>query len=160
MINRLLFGLTAGLPCRLITLPSGPYLERYWLGRWFGYTAYLHRFVSPDGERHLHNHPWHARSLVLAGGYVEEVVTDLTAEGPLTERHRVRWWSAVPANKFHRIAAVEPGTWTLFVHAPRIPGKGWGFLQGREFTPDTTSPGPDWHRTAPARGVIDENDLV
>lgn len=78
MMSKLLFKLTARLPCRLIQLDSGPYLERYYLGTLLGVTFYLHRFVSSDTERHLHNHPWGwGRALVLAGGYVEESVHDI-----------------------------------------------------------------------------------
>ena len=37
-----------------------------------------------------------------------------------------RWINFIPRHRFHRIAAIEPGTWTLFIHAPH--SKGWGFL--------------------------------
>ena len=47
MIHKLLFKLTAGLRCKLIDREGAPYLERYYLGRLFGVTFYLHRFVSP-----------------------------------------------------------------------------------------------------------------
>ena len=58
LIVRLLYRVTANRPCRLIQLPSGPYLERYYLGFWHGHHRYLHRFVRNDSERHLHDHPW------------------------------------------------------------------------------------------------------
>jgi len=161
MVNALLYRLTAGLPCRLIYLRSGPYLERYYVGRVLGWTVYLHRFVSSDPERHLHNHPWrHSLALVLAGGYVEDVVTNLCAwssGGVLTERRKVRWFNAIQGAKFHRISAAQPGTWTLFAHGPRqvLPDgleKGWGFLTAGPgattvFTPAQPSP-KDWHITA------------
>lgn len=143
-MNRLLYALTARLPCRLINLPSGPYLERYYVAR----GVYLHRFVSGDSERQLHNHPWSPLSVVLAGGYTEDVVTDLSADGPLFVSCRVRWWNRIPANKFHRITGPRPGTWTLFIHGERIPGKGWGFLRGREFVPHPSA-SDGWHLTAP-----------
>lgn len=141
MINRLLYRLTANLPARLIKLETGPYLERYYLGRLFGVTFYLHRFVSSDTERHLHNHPWTwGRALVLSGGYDEEYVTDLTTatqSGCLVETRRISWWNRVNGNHFHRIANAAPGTWTLFFHGPRAmircgmasKRKHWGFLQ-------------------------------
>lgn len=143
-VNRLLYWLTARLPCRLISLDSGPYLERYYLGEWFGVTCYLHRFVSGDSERHMHNHPWaHGRALVLSGSYVEEVAVDLYGGGCLTERHTVRWWNVVNGNTFHRIHEAKPGTWTLFMHGERqriklgmtSRLKGWGFIEDGQFMP-------------------------
>ena len=182
MINRLLYRLTANMPARLIKLDGRPYLERYYVGRLFGVTFYLHRFVSIDSERHLHNHPWGwGRALVLCGGYDEEVVTDLApSAGPsgcaVTTR-RVRFWNRVNGNHFHRIANAAPGTWTLFFHGRRVelpfesgPGyvsKGWGFLERRKcpawrnttgfetvYTPFTASPsGPLWLDAPKGRDV-------
>ena len=155
MINRLLYKLTAGLPVRLISLESGPYLERYYLGKVLGVTFYLHRFVSADSERHVHNHPWKwGGSVILAGGYTEERLVDLCphAEGGyLTRFIKRRWFNVVNGNTFHRIHDAKPGTWTLFFHGARelvwvpsgkpvgSPGmqlgfkekapKGWGFLE-------------------------------
>lgn len=137
MINRLLYKLTAGLPARLIKLDGVPYIERYYLGTLLGVTFYLHRFVSSDSERHLHNHPWtNGAALILAGGYVEERVIDLcpfTDSGCITESKYKRWWNRVDCNTFHRISDAKRGTWTLFMHGQRVrlgDGrlKGWGFL--------------------------------
>lgn len=171
-MNRLLYRLTANTPARLIKLDGRPYLERYYVGRLFGVTFYLHRFVSSDSERHLHNHPWGwGRALVLSGGYDEEVVTDLApSAGPsgcaVTTR-RVRFWNRVNGNHFHRIANAAPGTWTLFFHGRRVelpfeggPGyvsKGWGFLERVEagdgyatgFFPFKHSPSGPWWLDAP-----------
>lgn len=138
--NYLLFKLTGGLPCRLIKPDDQPYLERYYVCTVMGRTYYLHRFVSADAERHMHNHPFDGTSVVLAGSYTEEVATDICAHagrsGCVTESHRVRWFNSVPGSKFHRIRDAEPGTWTLFSHGPRLTVnlgmaeriKGWGFL--------------------------------
>jgi len=145
MLNKLLFKLSAGLPCRLIDLDTGPYLERYYVGSVLGVTFYLHRFVSPDSERHMHNHPWGwGRALVLSGGYVEESVHDICPQagpsGCILNRRFVKWWNRVDGNHFHRISNARPGTWTLFFHSPRVDvdglpihssqrAKGWGFLE-------------------------------
>ena len=147
MLSKLLYKLTANLPCRLIKLDSGPYLERYYVGQLFGVTFYLHRFVSNDSERHLHNHPWRwGRSLILSGSYLEERATDLCphagSSGCMTEHRRIYWWNTVNANIFHQIHDAELNTWTLFFHSERIMidrgmasvPKGWGFLR-RNITP-------------------------
>jgi len=113
-----------GRPCRVIPSGGKPYLVRVYLGHWRGWRLYLHRFVSRDAERWVHDHPFDGRSLVLSGGYVEEVLHTLSAE-PV--RYRRRWFNAVPAHKLHRIVEVEPDTWTLFHHGPHK--HGWGFLE-------------------------------
>jgi len=140
MINRLLFWRTALLRCRLIDLSGKPYLERYFVGQLFGVTFYLHRFVSSDTERHVHNHPWrHGASIILAGSYIEEKVVDLCPpagpSGAILERTYRRWFNRVNCNTFHRISNAPAGTWTLFFHGPRMRTettghqKGWGFLE-------------------------------
>lgn len=171
MMNKLLYWLSGRLPCRLIELDSGPYLERYYLGQLWGVTFYLHRFVSSDSERHLHNHPWGwGRSLVLAGSYLEESVVDLCphaggGSGALICTRRVRWWNKVDGNWFHRISDASPGTWTLFFHGPRVtvtyfcnkwPSdidgndphttfKGWGFLESIDGETTIFRPSPPSH---------------
>lgn len=139
MLNKFLFWFTGRLPCRLIQLDSGPYLERYYLGqwKWLKVIFYLHRYVSSDSERHVHNHPWEwGGSLILAGSYIEERVIDICPHandaGCWTKYRKVRWFNRVNCNTFHRVHNAKSGTWSLFFHGarPRIGGreKGWGFL--------------------------------
>lgn len=146
MLNKLLFLLTARLPCRLIPIEDKPYLERYSLGKLFGATFYLHRFVGQDAERHVHDHPWAwARSIVLAGWYEEEVVCALDINRGWISRMRiVRWYNRITEGTFHRITGTAPGTWTLFFHGPRE-GRTWGFLQRTPCLPKAT-PG-EWTST-------------
>ena len=130
-VARALFFLTGYLPVRLIYVDGGPYLERYWLGRCFGLTFYIHRFIQADGDRHLRDHPWRALALVLSGGYTEERLRGLDETGPLVVIRRRSPMRPTPLGlkSFHRIARMTPGTWTLFIHARRQ--KGWGFLETR-----------------------------
>lgn len=178
-MNKLLYALTARLPARLIKLNGKPYLERYFVGRWFGITFYLHRFVSSDRERHTHNHPWTwSRSLILRGSYDEEVVSDITTamrSGCVTYTRRVRWLNRIPGSHFHRIFNAKPDTWTLFFHSPRqqidcgsyLCEKGWGFLelgyQGDDpivvYRPHESSLG-DWYLTAPKGRDIGREPLL
>jgi hypothetical protein len=150
-------------PCRLIDVDGRPYLERYFLATLPGGGAiYLHRFLAPDPDRGLHDHPWPwALSLVLAGGYVE-------ARGdPWGERRRraVRpgRLNLIRGTTFHRIVALAAGeAWTLFAHGPRV--KPWGFavpcepatagelrVEGALARLAFDQPGqaPGWWRTAP-----------
>jgi len=120
MIRRLLYAISGRLPCRIINDGDRPYLERYYVGRVFGWTFYLHRFVGSDPERGLHDHPWNrAYSFVLAGKYLE--VTRMGSRW-------VRWLNCLNGESFHRVM-VPDGTnvWTLFCHGPYV--KPWGFMR-------------------------------
>lgn len=158
MINKLLYRITANMPCRLID----SHIECYYVGRLFGVTFYLHRFVSSDSELHIHNHPWtHGGAVVLSGSYTEERAIDICptagVSGCLTEKRRVRWFNRVDGNTFHRIHDAVPGTWTLFAHGERPANKGWGFLEHEYFVGyhDVTvfkpfqSARTEWWKTAP-----------
>lgn len=167
--HRLLMRVTAHLPCRVIDVNDEPYLERYWLGRAFGITAYLHRFRSSDGDRNVHDHPWTwALGVPLTGGYDEERLDRWDpVEGVVMRQRKLRPGAinVIRGADFHRIAFVLPGTWTLFVHARRT--KGWGFLKAPRALwrplpgvgtgswqviyeqPFDQSVSRDWHLTAP-----------
>lgn len=133
LIERLLYRLTAHLPCRFIDGERGePYLERYYLLGAFGWHAYLHRFVDSDPDRGLHDHPWNrALSLVLAGGYHE---LRPAADHAQRRVRCVRPWrlNFLRGEDFHRVVLRRGRpAWTLFLHGPRV--KGWGFLQQGEY---------------------------
>lgn len=163
MLDRLLWWFSARLRVRVIEIEHEPYLERYWLGSLLGWTAYLHHFVRDDEERWLHDHPWpFAIALVVSGGYIEERLQHLDPErGLVTARRALRAGAVnvIRARDFHRVTAVRPGTWTLFVHRRRC--KSWGFLQwsknGMEprlvaldyQQPYDVERSADWERAAP-----------
>lgn len=89
----------------------------------------LHRIDRPDPGLDLHDHPWRFRSLVLAGSYTEDI-------GHGIARHRPRWsYAGHDLDERHRIAHVEPGTWTLVVRGPHR--QTWGFFlgNGNEWVP-------------------------
>lgn len=158
MIRELLYRLTARLPCRLISRDGTPYLERYFLLRAGPFTVYLHRFVAGDGDEEVHDHPWRALALCLAGGYREERAVLDSQQGWQSTFRRIRpgWVNLLGLRSFHRIERTELETWTLFAHGNRR--KGWGFLRtsvndaGERITiyhqplPETAS---DWWRRAP-----------
>ena len=134
LIQRALHRYCTGRPCRVIDSGGSPYLVRVYLGHWRGWRIYLHRYVSADGERWLHDHPFSGLSLILSGGYVEEVLPHLGAESRRSWR---RWFNWIPARKLHRIAGVMAGTWTLFIHGPHK--HKWGFLEPVETEDGTLS---------------------
>ena len=152
-LDSALFWLTGNMPCKLIYRGDKPYLERYYLGSILGVTFYLHRFVSADKERDIHNHPWGwGGSLILLGSYIEERCLDICpffmGSGCLTTRRKIRFFNRVDGNSFHRISDAEKITWTFFFHGKRsiiLPGaqvsgmpfpviyKGWGFFEQEFF---------------------------
>lgn len=152
-MNRLLYWLTAKLPCRIIADEDAPYLERYYLATVLGVRFYLHRFVGDDPARGLHDHPWPwAVSLILFGRYLEE-----TRSGTRV----VRWVNFLTGDSFHRVLLLggRP-VWSLFVHRAAYV-KPWGFLkeyptvERSVFTPVPQSVGGgsgsgEWWKTAPA----------
>jgi hypothetical protein len=184
MIGKLLYRLTARRPMRLIDINGEPYLERYWLGRvrLFGRecTAYLHHFVSGDGDRKAHDHPFRAVSFILSGSYLEERVTALSPVcGYVAKRRRIRWFNKLWPMDFHRVIRYEGDVWTLFIHGARLtapadndylkvcravvgvsdPEKEWGFLERVEGGIDYRQPydvsaTKDWHLEAKNRDQV------
>lgn len=108
--------------------PDGVYLRRWrWLETPLG-GVMLHHVARPDGDRHLHDHPWPFVALVLRGWYIEEVpLRYLHGESTfLTRLRRVRWFNFKRARDAHRITEVSPGgAWTLVFRGPR--SRCWGF---------------------------------
>lgn len=108
-----------------------------YMGRWWLFNPYpasggrkrwdwlpsirLHHICRADQDRHLHDHPWDARTIILRGFYVEERqdgTKRVLCEGDT---------SPIKHGEYHRIERVsEGGVWTLFI-TWRYRGT-WGFL--------------------------------
>lgn len=126
------------------------YMMRYWLfnpyptkssGRrpwWqFPISIRLHHILREDDDRHHHDHPWNARTVILRGWYRE--VRQHPKCLPLEESFRrlleptgqffIRKagdTAQLRFGEFHRISEVSPGgVWTLFITG-RYRGD-WGF---------------------------------
>jgi hypothetical protein len=115
-----------------------PYLTRYIIVRTPFFRVFLHRFHGPDPDRHVHNHPWRATSLILKGGYTEEVVrTPPSPFKAFRDQFAVgqwgNWWPCVNRlreDEYHRIVNILPGTWSLVFGGPYF--RSWGFLVDRK----------------------------
>lgn len=88
--------------------------------QWMPFSIRLHHIMRPDADRHLHDHPFNFRSILLQGWYVE-----LRPDGGRTitagETYRA------PATRWHRISQLsEGGVWSLFIMGRRV--NDWGFL--------------------------------
>ena len=114
------------LPCHTILGADGtPYLKRYGVADMGdGGHVYLHHIMRPDQSVELHNHPWGARALILAGGYREERrVSDLVS--PTGYRIELADYepgdtNTISPDTFHRIdSMVASSTWTILITGPK-----------------------------------------
>jgi hypothetical protein len=88
----------------------------------------LHRIHRADNGRHLHNHPWHAITIILSGWYVEE-----NAHGTRVTKAAGQTFAITP-DFYHRIIEVSnPPPVTLFITEAKS-GE-WGFQTDDGFVP-------------------------
>lgn len=101
----------------------------------------IHHIKRADQDRHLHSHPWNARTIILKGWYEEERYRDETALGAvkrqipthavfanqaLREVRIAGYTGRLLFGQYHRITKVpRDGVWTLFI-TWRKRGS-WGF---------------------------------
>ncbi len=107
-----------------------PYLTRYILLRTPLGSLMVHKIHQPDKDRHLHNHPWSFRCLVLRGGYSELRSSQPSLNAGLQAvRVRVSRFNTKSFSRdYHKIVSVDPGTLTLVLTGRRRGG--WGFWDG------------------------------
>ena len=102
------------------------YLSRYWfLGRQSTRCALmLHRMWKVDHSRCHHDHPWSFWTLILKGGYEEEVTRE---DGSLRTRYnRPGTLLFRPAEHTHRVSGLPNGNcWTLVLRFKKR--RHWGF---------------------------------
>lgn len=129
-INFLMW-ISGKLPAKAIDLNDQYYIERYHVLTIGKLTILLHRYFACDGDRHQHNHPWKwCLGIPLIGGYNEERLTSLCpTKGAITKVVKIRpWrWNLFDRNHMHRVAAILPKTWTLFITYNRC--QEWGELK-------------------------------
>lgn len=107
-----------------------------YMGRWWLFNPYpssgaakrwdwlpsvrIHHIMRADQDRHHHDHPWDARTIILRGYYCEERGNRLC----LRERGST---ATLKFGEYHQISMVpEDGVWTLFI-TWKYRGT-WGFL--------------------------------
>lgn len=112
------------------------YMYRYWLfnpyeenssgkGNWFPISIRLHHIVRPDQDRHMHDHPWNARTFILRGWYFEK--RHVSGTHYRLECRQAGQTAALRFGEYHAISRIgEGGVWTLFVTG-KYRGT-WGFL--------------------------------
>lgn len=111
------------------TDPSQIYLKRWnvIVTPWF--SIKVHNIRMPDADRALHDHPWAFGTLILKGGYLEELPIWTDQRQGEWRTHfaaRNRWsWHRIRAAGLHRIHEVAPDTWTLVLSTGTQ--RQWGF---------------------------------
>ncbi|MGH9931715.1 MAG: hypothetical protein ACREA9_21135 [Pyrinomonadaceae bacterium] len=124
------------------------YMKRWWVFnryrldngkprfRWCPWSVRVHHILREDRERHIHDHPWNARTIILRGFYVEyrenAEFESMTPSNPSNPEFEVKLRQAgdtatLGHNRYHCIRQVsDGGVYTLFISGP---WQGvWGFL--------------------------------
>lgn len=104
----------------LLRDPSGSTLKVLW-------------WHDMDPRPDPHNHPWDFRSAIFSGGYTEER-TEVRDGKPYVETvsYEAGDVNVMPANLYHSVVSVQPGTVTLLDCGPAKPGNEWGYLDLKE----------------------------
>lgn len=109
------------------------YMERYWLfnpypphsdgvgrrwGNWMP-SIRIHRIMREDRDRHMHDHPWDARTIILRGWYTELRPCEPSADCDYIDdfyNRKAGDTATLKFGEFHRITQVsQGGVWTLFI---------------------------------------------
>lgn len=72
----------------------------------------IHKIFTPDGTPYIHRHPFSYISIILKGGYIEQVAR---GEHIKEYNHKVGKVIIRGSNTYHRIKALHGPTITLFV---------------------------------------------
>jgi hypothetical protein len=119
------------------------YMRRFWVFNGYDHETRVKRFprlpsirihhiLREDSAKHLHDHPWQARTIILCGEYVEtrldaELSDFIGADVHVVYRRNPGDTAALSAGEFHRIDSVSAGgVWTLFI--TWAAEASWGFL--------------------------------
>lgn len=123
---------------------EGTYMGRWWLAnpydadykrRWSFLPAIrLHSIMRADQDRHMHSHPYQARTIILQGWYFEETPGP-KGNGRRSHCREVGYTGRLTPGTYHRISCVPwDGVWTLFFTWSAAPD-GWGFLVDGKHVP-------------------------
>ena len=132
------------LPHRDIVKPEGLYLRRFYLTprRW-PIRIFLHYIGLSDVDTDLHDHPWSFVTVILSGGYNEELPCKFTIDWREVLGGNVTRWStyfkrrragsiimhhATDSHKVHLVNG-KP-SWSLVFSKRAV--RNWGFKTGME----------------------------
>lgn len=108
------------------------YLTRWRIIQTPWFALYLHHIHRPDHERDLHDHPWNFISIILWGGYAEEIAkyNDSAYDIRGDPKTKIRTWKRgsvhyMRTEDAHRISSLLSPVWTLLLCGRRR--REWGF---------------------------------
>lgn len=116
------------------------YMDRWVLVQNKLFSVRLHHTLTPDMDRHLHDHPWVNLSIILSGGYVEALPTSRVPvwewnlnQLPYGWLESTRFVFRYPgtivlrprATDRHQLWSICHPCWSLFITGPRT--QQWGF---------------------------------
>jgi len=147
-----MMALTADMPMKEIVINGEVYLQRYFAHKLVdGTQVWYHRFLRNDAERHLHNHPWAAKSRILVGNYSEE----------RKKGGEIRLITYTPGRSndirvstLHRIIRVEENTWTQMIVSPDRKTK-WHFIEDDGSVTEMPTSPFEWHQDFRSRNQIE-----
>ena len=87
------------------------YLERFTLFKLGTFHIRTHKILSEDKTAFFHNHPFNYLSIILNGGYTEEVIKDGKVVKIKNSKYKFIFRNK---NTYHKITSVKPNTITLF----------------------------------------------
>lgn len=117
------------------------YMNRWWVWNAYDDTDYtaksgknfpwlpsfrIHQILRKDGDRHHHDHPWNARTIILKGWYKEDRLrfsADIIDGADTSGDHVIESFdrhagdtATLKFGEFHNITEIsEGGVWTLFI---------------------------------------------
>lgn len=88
-------------------------------------SIWLHAIYKADQDKHLHNHPWDFKSLVLKGSYLEQTEKGIIKQHPCKFNSR-------NGESYHKILELlSPVVYTLFFVSPTK--REWGYNVNGKF---------------------------
>ena len=131
------------------------YMQRFWVlkpRKWLPLSIRVHHILRSDNERHLHDHPWASCSVILRGGYWEEVpvsqhqhpeMDQYPSQRVLKERRPGSIVLRLATDRHRLIVPPGKDCWSLFIMLGKqrqwgfYPPKGWVYW--REYMNDGTT---------------------
>ena len=90
------------------------------------FALYLHYIAKADEDKHMHSHPWNFYSMILKGGYIEEIDNPRsfdTVKGRFIFSIGYRFYDT-----YHKVVTLCRPTWTLVLTSPKKEDYTWGYL--------------------------------
>jgi len=94
---------------------GGTHTETFLTIYWFCKHILCNRIYQVDKPTDYHSHPTGFISIVLRGGYTQDVIKK---DGTIIEGQKCSWWNIISNRSFHRVYDIKPNTLTLVLNNP------------------------------------------